>query len=125
MPTAIATNYPYPYPFPLSAVPSDPDLVATAEEAAVLKEGRDSSAYLGYGYECTLGEEKARGVRLEIRPGRNPRWEAGEVEVEAVGVGVAVDEGAGVGAAVGMAVGDEGLEVGVARSLCMETWERG
>lgn len=82
-------GYPYPYPFPLSAVPSDPDLVATAEAVAyeadkdAQKETQKEDegvycGYYGYEYECLLeaGKEGASGgVRLEIRPGRNPKWE--------------------------------------------------
>ncbi|KAF8445331.1 hypothetical protein BDZ91DRAFT_753769 [Kalaharituber pfeilii] len=75
LPSAIAMGYPYPYPFPLSTVPSDPDLVATAEKSA----GGD----YGYEYECLVEAGKVGprgGVRLEIRPGRNPRWEGQKEE---------------------------------------------
>jgi len=78
----------------LSTVPSDPDLVATAEvvgEGVRRGQGRDAGGrqgegvycgYYGYEYECLVeaGKEGARGgVRLEIRPGRNPKWEEKEV----------------------------------------------
>jgi len=77
----------------LSSVPSDPDLVATAEavEDGVKREqGGDAGerqgkgvycGYYGYEYECLVeaGKEGSRGgVRLEIRPGRNPKWEEKE-----------------------------------------------
>ena len=90
-PPAVALGYPYPYPFPLSTVPSDPDLVATAEaaEGGEKREQREDAqgegvycGYYGYEYECLVeaGKEGARGgVRLEIRPGRNPKWEGKEV----------------------------------------------
>ncbi|KAF8421664.1 hypothetical protein EV426DRAFT_643735 [Tirmania nivea] len=97
--SAVALGYPYPYPFPLSTVPSDPDLVATAEaaeEGVKREQGGDaggrqgegvSCGYYGYEYECLVqaGKEGARGgVRLEIKPGRNPKWEEEEEEEKEV-----------------------------------------
>ncbi|RPB27233.1 hypothetical protein L211DRAFT_866101 [Terfezia boudieri ATCC MYA-4762] len=96
---AVALGYPYPYPFPLSTVPSNLDLVATAEaveegvkreqgEALGERQGEEVyCGYYGYEYECLMeaGKEGARGaVRLEIKPGRNQKWERKEV-VDEVG----------------------------------------
>ena len=78
----------------MSTAPSDPDLVATAEaveEGVKREKGEDAGekrrggvycGYYGYEYECLVeaGKEGARGgVRLEIRPGRNPKWEEKEM----------------------------------------------
>lgn len=78
LPSAVALGYPYPYPFPLSTVPSDPDLVATAESDGQRDGAGVYCGYYGYDYECLVeaSKEGAKGaVRLEIRPGRNPKWE--------------------------------------------------
>ncbi|KAF8456963.1 hypothetical protein BGX38DRAFT_891202 [Terfezia claveryi] len=98
-PPTVALGYPYPCPFPLSTVPSNLDLVATAEavedrvkseqgEALGERQGEGVyCGYYGYEYECLMeaGKDGARGaVRLEIKPGRNQMWERKEV-VDEVG----------------------------------------
>lgn len=59
-------------------MPSDPDLVATAESDGWRDREGVYCGYYGYDYECLVEESKEGvkgGVRLEIRPGRNPKWE--------------------------------------------------
>lgn len=64
-------------------MPSDPDLVATAESDGQKDAAGVYCGYYGYDYECLVeaSKEGAKGaVRLEIRPGRNPKWEKELVE---------------------------------------------
>ncbi|KAI5806800.1 hypothetical protein DFH27DRAFT_550089 [Peziza echinospora] len=114
VPNAIALGYPYPYPFPLASVPSDPDLVSTAsgadgpKKSPGISSGKDTTAtpggYFGYEYETAVtgGGNADSGVELgmvpmEIKPGRNPKWEGkskglGEVEGMAINLAVIEDQ---------------------------------